>query len=312
MTYRTLGAVLLAASVTVACFGENKKPDRPPIPVAVTRAVRRDVPYNLTADGVVEPMQTAQVQAQVGGILTDVTFKEGDEVKQGQVLFQIDPRPYKAALDQAAANLAKDQATYADALAEVQRYNSLVQKGYVTQETVDQMVATEGSVRATVKADSAALETARINLEWTTIRAPISGIAGQLLVKKGNLLRSGATQELVLIDQVKPILVHFALPATSLPAVQQYAAAGPLAVTVVPGMPPSATAQPVLNGPTPAYTTEPTDDDQQQEPRSARRWRRSLEWWWNGWPAGRRERCAGRGDPLPPWWRQRRRRRQRR
>jgi multidrug efflux pump subunit AcrA (membrane-fusion protein) len=207
-------------------------------------------------------MQTAQVQAQVGGILTRVTFKEGDEVGEGQVLFQIDPAPYKAILDQAEANLAKDAATFANAQAEVQRYAPLLTKDYVTKEQYDQEVANAGAAGAAVKADSASVEQARINLNWTTIRAPISGIAGQLLVKRGNLLRAGASQPLVLINQIRPILVHFALPATTLPAIQQYASKGQLTVSVIPGMPPGATAQGTPNGPTPAYTTDPTTDDQ--------------------------------------------------
>jgi multidrug efflux pump subunit AcrA (membrane-fusion protein) len=267
MTSRSLGAILAAASVSVACFGDKGKPKQPPVPVAVTRAVHRNVPYDLTADGTVEPMQTAQVQAQVGGILTRVSFKEGDEVSEGQVLFQIEPAPYRAALDQASANLAKDVASYVYAKAEVDRYAELVKKDYATKEQYDQEVATAGSTAATVKADSAAVEQARVNLDWTTIRAPISGIAGQLLVKRGNLLRAGAAQPLVLINQIRPILVHFALPATSLPAIQQYASKGQLTVSVIPGMPPSATAQPTSNGPTPAYTTDappPTDDPQGQ------------------------------------------------
>ena len=135
---------------------------------------------------------------------------------------------------------------------------------YVTKEQADQMIATEGSSAAATQGDSAAVETAQINLQWTTITAPITGRTGQLLVKQGNLLRAGSQQPLVLINQIRPILVHFPVPATSLPAIQLYAAkgGGVLPVTVVPGMPPSATAQPTLSGPTPAYTTEPSDDEQ--------------------------------------------------
>jgi multidrug efflux pump subunit AcrA (membrane-fusion protein) len=256
MTSRTLGAVLVAAALTVACTKQAGTPKQPPVPVAVTRATRAAVAFNLTADGTVEPMQTAFVQAQVGGLLTRVTFKEGDDLQSGQVLFQIDPRPYQAILDQASAALARDEATFANATVEAQRYASLAQKDYVTKEQADQLQATAQSTSAAVKADSAAVESARINLDWTTIRAPISGRAGQLLVRQGNLIRGGTQQPLVLINQIRPILVHFALPATTLPAVQRYAGGGALPVTVVPGMPPSASAQPVSTGPTPAYTTD--------------------------------------------------------
>lgn len=265
MTSRALGAALAAALlVTISCTNGKKKDVKLPVPVAVARVTHQDVPYTITSNGTVEPMQTAQVQAQVGGILTRVNFKEGDEVKEGQILFQIDPQPYKAALDQATANLARDQATYTDAKAEAERYSKLVQMDYATKEQADQMVATEGTSAAAMKADSAAIEEARINLGWTTITAPISGRTGQLIVKLGALLRAGTQQPLVLINQIRPILVHFPVPATSLPAVQLYASksGGVLPVTVVPGMPPSATAQPTLSGPTPAYTTEPNDDAQ--------------------------------------------------
>jgi len=261
MPSRISGALIAGAAVALISCGKQKGPPKnPPVPVAVTRVVREAVPFNITANGLVEPMQTAQVQAQVGGLLTRVTFKEGDKVQRGQVLFQIDPAPYQAALDQAEANLARDEATAANAAAEAKRYTTLVQQGYVTQEQTDQQVATARSSAALVKADSAALETARINLGWTTIRAPIAGKTGQLLVKQGNLIRGGTPQPLVLINQIQPILVHFAIPATSLPAIQQYAGKGALPVTVVPGIPPSAVAQGVSTGPTPAYTQTPSDE----------------------------------------------------
>jgi multidrug efflux pump subunit AcrA (membrane-fusion protein) len=266
MNPRSLGALAAALLVTVSCSNDKGKQKQLPVPVAVARVTHRNVPYNIIADGLVEAMQAAQVQAQVTGVLTRVSFKEGDDVREGQVLFQIDPQPYKAALDQATANLAKDIAIWTDAKAEAERYSQLVQKDYATKEQADQMVATEGSSAAAAKADSAAVEQAQINLRWTTITAPISGRTGQVLVKKGNLVRSGTQQPLVVINQIQPILVHFAVPATTLPAIQQYAAksTGPLPVTVQPGLPPSATAQPTLNGPTPAYTTEPSDDQQSQ------------------------------------------------
>ncbi len=335
MNSRSLGALAAALLVTVSCSNDKGKQKQLPVPVAVARVTHRNVPYNIIADGVVEAMQATQVQAQVTGVLTRVSFKEGDDVREGQVLFQIDPQPYKAALDQASANLAKDLAVWTDAKAEAERYSQLVQKDYATKEQADQMVATEGSSAAATKADSAAVEQARINLQWTTITAPISGRTGQLLVKKGNLVRSGTQQALVVINQIQPILVHFAVPATTLPAIQQYAAKspGPLAVTVVPGLPPSATAQPTLNGPTPAYTTEPSDDQQSQSvgvgddpptgsaangsgaggpPSGSPVGPSDWEWvrhWPSGWPsgAGRWQRDHGRGRPGRPrdvhcWW----------
>lgn len=210
-----LGAVLLAAC------SDPKTPPPATVPVSVARVERRDVPYEIDATGTVEPMQTVAVASQIEGILTRVAFREGDEVKRGQVLFQIDPRPLEAALRQAAGVLAKDQAQLANAQADAKRYEALVQKDYVTTQQYDQVKTTAAALQATVESDKAAVETARLNLQYATIRAPITGRAGALLVREGNLVRATG-QPLVVINQIRPILVRFAVPASNLPRLRKY------------------------------------------------------------------------------------------
>lgn len=210
-----LGAVLLAAC------SDPKTPPPPTVPVSVARVDRRDVPYEIDATGTVEPMQTVSVASQVSGVLTHVAFKEGDEVQKGQVLFQIDPRPFDAALKQAEGVLAKDKAQLANAQLDVQRYQTLAQKDYVTTQQYDQVKTTAAALQATVESDQAAVDNARLNLQYATIRAPITGRAGALLVREGNLVRAQG-QPLVIINQIRPILVRFAVPASNLPRIRQY------------------------------------------------------------------------------------------
>jgi multidrug efflux pump subunit AcrA (membrane-fusion protein) len=205
-----------------------------PVPVAVTSVRKAAVPYVIPANGTVYPMQTASVASQVDGIIRKVAFREGEDVAQGQLLFEIDPIPYKAAYDQAVANLARDKATLVDADNEVKRYNDLEAKDYVTKEQADQMRANAGVARANVVADSALVATAKFNFDNSAVRAPISGRTGQLLVREGNLVHAANATPLVVINQIKPILVQFAVPATNLPDIQKYITTGTLPVTVSP------------------------------------------------------------------------------
>ncbi|HET7584752.1 MAG TPA: efflux RND transporter periplasmic adaptor subunit [Gemmatimonadaceae bacterium] len=216
-------AVLALAAAAVAC-SDPKRPPAPPVPVAVATAVQRNVPVEIAATGSVEPMQTVAVASQIGGTLTRVNFSEGENVQRGQVLFQIDPRPYEASLHQAEAVLARDRAQLASAQQDVQRYSQLVTKDYVTQQQYDQVKANAAALEGTVHADEAAVENARLNLQYATVRAPISGRAGALLVKPGNLVRANG-QTLVTINQIDPIMVKFAVPAARLPAIRQHAGA---------------------------------------------------------------------------------------
>jgi multidrug efflux system membrane fusion protein len=178
------------------------------VPVEVASAVQIAAPLELTANGIVEPMQTVAVEAQVGGMLQSVAFREGDAVTRGQLLFRIDPRPFETALRQAEAALARDEALAGNARRDADRYRALVEKEYVTRAQADQAEANAASLRATLVSDSAAVETARLNLAYTTITAPISGKTGSLLVREGNVVKSGGAP-LVVINQLQPILVRF-------------------------------------------------------------------------------------------------------
>ena len=213
---------LLGLLALVAC-AEKKAPPSPPVPVTVATAERRTVPFELAATGTVEPIQTVAVQAQVSGVLQRVAFKEGDEVKKGQVLFQLDPRPYRAAFEQASALLARDRAQAANAAQEAKRYESLVEKEFVTSQQYEQARTNAASAQATLAGSQAAVDQARLNLQYATIRAPISGRTGSLLIREGNLVRANSTEPLVKINQLRPILVRFAVPATNLPLIQVHA-----------------------------------------------------------------------------------------
>src|SRR6266566_3858439 len=194
-----------AASMVLALGCSRKGAGGPPrVPVTVARAEQRAVPFEIPATGTAEPRQTVSVQSQVTGVLTRVAFREGDEVEVGQLLFQIDPRPFQAALEQAQAMLARDQAQAQSAVLDAQRYADLVKQDAAA------------ALQAAVRADSAAVANAELNFEWARIRAPIAGRTGRLLVREGNLVRANAPDPLVIINQIHPILVRFAVPERAL------------------------------------------------------------------------------------------------
>ena len=211
----------LSLLLAVACSEEKPAPP-PPVPVTVATAERRTVPYELSAPGSVEPVQTVAVQAQVSGILQRVAFKEGDEVRQGQVLFELDARPYRAALEQASAILERDRAQAANAAQEAKRYESLAEKEYVTSQQYDQVRTNAAAAQATLAGSQAAVDQARLNLQYATIRAPITGRTGSLLLREGNLVRASAAEPLVKINRLRPILVRFAVPASNLGLIQAH------------------------------------------------------------------------------------------
>jgi membrane fusion protein, multidrug efflux system len=205
------------------CWRKSAPPN-PPVPVTVGTAERRAVAFELAATGTVEPLQTVAVQPQVSGLIVQIAFTEGDEVKKGQILFQIDARPFRAALDQAEANLARDSAQAANADQDVNRYSALADKEYVTAQQYDQARTTASAARATLAASRAAVEQARLNLQYATIRAPIAGRTGSLRVRQGNLVRTSDATPLVTINQIRPILARFAVPANNLGLIQQHRA----------------------------------------------------------------------------------------
>lgn len=212
----------LLAFLAAGCSNSDARPPRPSVPVTVAPVQQRSVPYEISAIGSVTPIQTVAVRSQVTGTLTHVGFREGNEVQKGQVLFQIDARPFQAALNQALANLAKDLAQLTNATAQVSRYQELARGNLATQEQFDQIKANADALVAAVSADSAALQTARLDLEYCTIRAQIGGRTGNLLIREGNLVQANGASPLVVINQIRPIAVSFSVPQQYLDDIQHY------------------------------------------------------------------------------------------
>jgi multidrug efflux system membrane fusion protein len=219
----SFSARVLPALLTVALgCKETPPPEVTSVPVTLAVAEQRAVPFELTATGTVEPLQTVAVQPQVSGMLDRIAFTEGGDVQKGQVLFQIDPRPFQAALAQAEAVLERDRAQAENAKSEVKRYAELAEREYVTAQQYDQARTTSAAAAATLAGSEAAVTQAKLNLQYATIRAPISGRTGSLRVREGNLVRTSDAQPLVTINQIRPILVRFAVPAANLGMIQKY------------------------------------------------------------------------------------------
>lgn len=204
--------------------------DKGAAPVAVTMSVQKTVPVQLRAIGNVEAYSTVSVKSQIGGELVRVHFKEGQDTDKGDLLFTIDPRPYEAALRQAEATLAKDIAQLENAREQARRYEELVKKGYVTQEQYEQIRTNAAALEATVSADKAVVENARLNLKYCYIYSPISGRTGNLNVNEGNLIKANADSSMVVINQVQPVYVTFFVPEQNLTEIRKYMAGGRLNV----------------------------------------------------------------------------------
>lgn len=205
-----------------------------PVPVTVSTVVDKPMPLEIEAIGVGEAYSNVAVHAQITGELTSVNFKEGEDVTKGQVLFTLDRRPLEAALQQAEANLARDQAQAANAAAQAQRYQDLVTKGIATREQSDTQAASSAALNATVAADKAALDNARVQLQYSTIAAPLDGRTGALQVHVGNLVRANDATPLVVINQMSPIYVTFTVPEAQFSDLKRYMAQGPVSVRVQP------------------------------------------------------------------------------
>jgi multidrug efflux system membrane fusion protein len=212
--------------------GGGKGP--PAVPVSVATVMQESIPIRLQAIGNVEAYQTVAAKARVDGQIVAVNFKEGQAVKKGELLFRIDPRPYEAALRQAEANALRDRAARDQARSQEKRYQELLQKNFVSKEAYAQFRTNAETAEATAKASQAALENARLNLEYCTILSPLDGYVGKVLLQAGNLVRANDVNPLVVINQVRPIYVNFAVPEQNLPEVRKYQAQSPLAVDVVP------------------------------------------------------------------------------
>jgi membrane fusion protein, multidrug efflux system len=210
---------------------QSAQSSKPAVPVTVSTAVQKNVPVQLIAIGKVQAYSTVIVKAQIDGELMSVHFKEGQDVRKGDLLFTIDPRPFEAQLKQAEANLAKDKAQLANAKRQVERYGSVVTRGYVSQEQYDTLTANASALEATVHADEAAAENASLSLKYCYIKAPIDGCTGELKVNAGNIIKANdETKPLVTINQVSPVYVSFAVPEANLADIKKHMKGGKLEV----------------------------------------------------------------------------------
>jgi membrane fusion protein, multidrug efflux system len=206
-----------------------------PVPVLIAPVVREDAPIHVQTIGWVEGYYTVTIKARVDGQLVGIHFSRGQYLKAGDLLFTIDPRPFEAAVRLAEATLARDKALAVDAEKDAQWKEDLFKQGSAAQREFDQSRANAESLKATVQADQASLETARLNLEYSSIRSPLTGRAGDHLVDVGNMVKTNDTA-LVVIDQIEPIFVTFSVPEMHLAAIQQHMKREQLVVeAVIPG-----------------------------------------------------------------------------
>jgi multidrug efflux system membrane fusion protein len=246
-----VGAALLAGMVYF--WGDNGQAQSPPAPekngakekgsakgggggpvrAEYATVARADVPIYATGLGTVQAYYTVTVTPRVDGELQSLGFTEGQNVKKGDLLAQIDPRPYRATLDQATATKAKDNATLANARRDLARYQSLAPDQLTSKQVLDTAAATVSQMEAQVAADQAAIDAARTQLDYTTIRSPISGRTGIRMVDPGNIVRAASSTGIVVVTQVQPISVIFTLPASSLQAVRAALAVGNVPVSAL-------------------------------------------------------------------------------
>ena len=226
-------ATLPACSASDAQSSSGGSP-QPAVPVTVDKVVEKEMPLDVNVVGTVEAFSTVAVRAQVTGELKDVNFEQGEDVQAGQVLFTLDHRPLEAALHQAEANLARDTAQAENAKVVAQRMDDLVERGVGTREQRDTARTTAAALEAVVGANKAAVENARVQLQYATIRAPIAGRTGVLMVNAGNLVRANDQTPLVVINQVSPTYVSFGVPEALLPDLRRYMAQRELDVEAVP------------------------------------------------------------------------------
>lgn len=227
-------AALLALAIGTGSYlawrgvkpAQASRNDPPAVPVSVASATRKNVPIHLTGLGTVQATYTVGIHSQVDGKLQDVFFKEGQHVQKNEVLAKIDPRLFQAALDQAKAKKAQDEATLIGLQKDLDRFKTLGAKGFDTQQNIDQQQAKVDTTKATVAADAAAIETAQTQLDYTDIRAPTDGRMGVRLVDPGNVVHASDQGAIAMLVQTRPAATLFTLPAQTLDAVRDAMARG--------------------------------------------------------------------------------------
>jgi multidrug efflux system membrane fusion protein len=210
--------------------GAGKGPSS--VPVMVVPATQQTLAVRVQAIGNVEAFTTVAVKARIDGQILAVNFQEGKEVRKGDILFRIDPRPFEAALKQSEAQASRDSASRDQAAAQERRYQELLDKNFVSKDAYAQFRTNAATADATLKGTQAALENARLNLDYTVIRSPIDGYVGRALLQAGNMVKANDTVSLVVINQIKPVYVNFAIPEQQLPVVRDLMRKHPLGVEV--------------------------------------------------------------------------------
>lgn len=234
-----LGWAMLAALALAACSdpgaGASAAHSRDQaVPVRAATAVAKDVPVQLRAIGTVEAYATVEIKSRVEGQVAEVHFREGQVVREGDRLFSIDARPFEAALREAEANLARDRAEASNAAAEAERMRRLLDQRIVSQDEYDRAKTRAAALRATVEADEAMVESARLQVTYSEVQSPINGRIGRILVNRGNVVKPNETP-MAIVNQIQPIYVSFSVPQQELAEVRRRAAEGDLTVDVSPG-----------------------------------------------------------------------------
>ena len=229
-----LTLVFLAAGplgLLTSCTGTKAAPPVPTaVPVLAATVEQKNVPQQVRAIGAVESYSTVSVKTQITGELTGVFFKEGHDVKKGQLLFTLDKRPFEADLKKAEGNLSKDRAQAVNARVQARRLDALFKAGVVSKEEYDQMQSNAEALEAAVASDEAAVENARVQVLYCSIYSPINGRTGNLIVHQGNMIKANDNPPLVNINQVEPIYVAFTVPEQNLAEIKRYASTGKLRV----------------------------------------------------------------------------------
>ena len=224
------GIALLLAGCSGGAGSKAAPGGKPPaVPVTAAQAVRKDVPLQLRTIGTVEAYSTVSVKTMVNGQIMKIGFREGQDVKKGDLIFVIDPRPYDSALKTAEANLARNLALKENAEKDLKRYVSLIEKDLVPRQQFDQAASNVAVLAAAVNADQSLVENARVQLSYCYIKSPIGGRTGSLLIKEGNVVKANDAA-LVTINQIVPINVVFSIPEQSLADIRKYQEAGTLRV----------------------------------------------------------------------------------
>jgi multidrug efflux system membrane fusion protein len=231
----TVAGLVAAAVVAAAAFSWLTRPKTqaagpPPVPVMMTVAGQQDVPIYFQALGTVMALNTVAIRAQVNGQLVSIDFRQGQDVKKGDVLAKIDPAPFKATFDQAVAKKAQDEALLIDAQKDLVRFKTLVVKNVETQQNVDAQQAKVDQLKATVDADQAAIEAAQTQLNFTTIAAPIDGVVGFRQIDIGNIIHTTDANPLTVLTQITPCVVLFTLPQDDLGPLREAMLRGPVDV----------------------------------------------------------------------------------